>query len=170
MSAAPVQLSANFSYPEIFGTHVMRPHQVAAGVVLCASVLQPIRNVAGGISITRGYSTPAENAACGGSPSSAHLYGGTPDDPLSWDAAADINFKDMPGNEHARERFGVAVLIEAWLRSAGGEFIWYTYTNHWHLAMRNRRNVGELMVSTSKKQYVKIASISEIARIDPRLA
>lgn len=170
MTARAVPLSADFTYKELFGAHIVRPHQVAAAVVLCASVLQPIRNVAGRIDITRGYSTAAENAAVNGSPSSAHLYQGEPDDPLSWNAAADINLLDMHGNENAPGRFGVALLIEAWLRNAAGEFIWYTYTNHWHVAMRNRRNVGELMVSTSPKKYIRIATIAEIKRYDPRLA
>lgn len=165
------KLTRDFWYSELFGDRIVRPHQVMAGAMLCASVLQPIRNEAGPMTITRGLATPEQNAAAGGSATSMHLYGGNPDEPTTLEAAADVNFDKMHGHDmlNTSKRYALAHDLEQLFRLVAGEFIWYTYTCHWHLGLRNARNEGQMLVSTSKKTYVPIKCISDIIRLDPRL-
>jgi hypothetical protein len=139
--------------------------------MLLASVVQPLRNEAGPMTITRGYSTPEANAAAGGSPSSMHLFGGDPEEPTTWDAAVDVNFDKMHGHDpvNTAKRYRLARDLEHWLRIAAGEFIWYPSTCHFHIGLRNARNAGQLMVSTAHGVYLPLARMSDLLQYDPRL-
>lgn len=165
------KLTENFTYSELFGDRVMRPHQIAAGVMLLASVVQPMRGLAGPMTITRGYSTPEANAAAGGSATSMHLFLGDPEEPTTWGAAVDVNFDKMHGHDpiNTAKRYRLARELEPWLRIAAGEFIWYPHTCHFHLGLRNAKNAGQLMVCTAKGKYITLASMSDLIQYDPRL-
>ena len=76
-----MKLSANFSLAELTKTNVRQfdntpSMQVIENLqVLVDSVLQPIRNKFGQVTVTSGYRSPEVNKAIGGSATSDHCFG-----------------------------------------------------------------------------------------------
>lgn len=81
--ADSIHLSRNFTLAELVRTSVGRPEdnfptadrQLASLTRLCTSLLQPIRDEWGPLTITSGFRSPAVNEAVGSSPRSQHLAG-----------------------------------------------------------------------------------------------
>jgi hypothetical protein len=104
-----MKLSANFSLAELTKTNVRQfdntpSMQVIDNLqVLVDSVLQPIRNKFGPVTVTSGYRSPEVNKAIGGSATSDHCFGfaadfevaGVDNKELARWAADNLKFKQL---------------------------------------------------------------------------
>lgn len=79
------QISPHFTLEELSVTNHQEitnhasPAVIAQLGVLCRELLEPIRSRFGPLRVTSGYRCPELNAAVGGQPTSAHLYGSAAD-------------------------------------------------------------------------------------------
>jgi len=75
-----MNLSANFTLPELCKTQVRLPNEPPTDVIrsltqLALYVLQPIRDKHGPVVINSGYRSPQVNQAVGSKPNSQHVFG-----------------------------------------------------------------------------------------------
>ena len=94
-SMASTRLSANFTLSEMTQTssplaNVPSIEAVEALRLLCAQVLQPLRDSVGALHVNSGYRSAAVNAAKGGAATSQHLYGEAADVWADGISAADL--------------------------------------------------------------------------------
>lgn len=141
-------VTKNFSYEE-FGQDLTeldryKIHQ------LCKTILQPVRDVFGVVTINSGKRSAAHNQKIGGSPTSHHLYNGL---------SCAVDFTTFAYCGDVQGRADVALFILQRCPFAFSEFIWYTTTNHFHMALPTPRHGQKVLVKTnqpSPNKYINI--------------
>lgn len=169
------QISKNFNLAEFGFAGDIPAWRYRSLWSLCRYVLQPIRNVWGGVIVTSGYRTVEHNDRIGGAANSDHLYGQNIEDqgidpildPEAWTAAADINF--VESDNSADYRFEIFCWIYTKLRFAFGQMIWYEGTSHLHISIAGQKHQGEILFKPENGQIFHLNEPTQLLSLDRRL-
>jgi len=117
---------------------------------LCKAILQPIRDQYGQVSINSGKRSAVHNANVGGSPASHHLYNGM---------SCAVDFTVLGFADDVQGRADVALFILQRCPFAFSELIWYTTTNHFHMALPTERHGQKVLVKTNRPSPEKYVAL-----------